>query len=216
MREPLVDIHTEPDSPKEPTVQLKLGRKRLSDINGPIDSPTSDPKPQRRHLSDVGETNSQEPVPEPRPVSGRPRLSRVQTETTQSESPEDPGRSRLDDSMSASGLPSATAPATDPARIDRWIADLRSKQSLFLAAAAGSLAAVVGAMLWAAVTVITNAQIGWMAIGVAALVGVVVRTLGRGLDKSFGRLVQGYRCSVASSATTWPTVCSSPERSSSR
>ncbi len=195
VREPLVDINTEPTCPTEPKGQLKLGRKRLSDINinGPIDAPASDSssRPQRRRLSDVGEPDSQEPVSEPRPLSGRPRLSCVQTETAPSESPETPVQSHPSAGRRTISQSNAAAPITDPVWIDQWTAELRSKQSFSLAVVTGCLAAVVGAMLWAVVTVVTNAQIGWMAVGAAALVGAVVRTLGRGLDRSFGWLGAG-------------------------
>jgi hypothetical protein len=194
VREPLVDINTESACPTEPKIQLKLGRKRLSDVNNPVDPPASDPKPQRRRLSDTAETDSQEPAAEPRPVSGRAKLKLVQPQTASAsaDSPKDAGGSRLDAGLSPiSDQPGRTAPIADPAWIDRWIAELRSRQSLSLGIVTGLLAAVVGAMLWAAITVLTNAQIGWMAVGVAALVGVVVRTLGRGLDRSFGWLGAG-------------------------
>lgn len=192
VREPLVDINTESACPAEPKIQLKLGRKRLSDVNNPVEPPASDPKPQRRRLSDTAEADSQEPAAEPRPVSGRAKLKLVQPETSSADSPKDTGGSRLDAGLSPiSDQPRGTVPIADPAWIDRWIAELRSKQSLSLGVITGLLAAVVGAMLWAAITVLTNAQIGWMAVGVAALVGVVVRTLGRGLDRSFGWLGAG-------------------------
>jgi len=45
-----------------------------------------------------------------------------------------------------------------------------------------------GAALWAGVTVLTGYQIGWMAVGVGAMVGVAVRTAGRGTTKAFGIL----------------------------
>ena len=53
---------------------------------------------------------------------------------------------------------------------------------------AGVLAAAVGAALWAGVTVLTGYQIGWMAIGVGALVGVALRTAGKGTTTMFGIL----------------------------
>lgn len=62
---------------------------------------------------------------------------------------------------------------------------LRQEQSLPLAILAGFGAAVVGALLWAAITLFTEYQIGWMAVGVGFLVGFAVR-LGKGIDKIFG------------------------------
>lgn len=51
---------------------------------------------------------------------------------------------------------------------------------------AGLGAAAAGAALWAGITVLTNFQIGWMAVGVGALVGVAVRALGKGTTPVFG------------------------------
>jgi hypothetical protein len=52
--------------------------------------------------------------------------------------------------------------------------------------AAGLAAAAVGAAAWAVVTVITNYQIGWMAVGVGFLVGWAVRLAGKGTSTAFG------------------------------
>lgn len=51
---------------------------------------------------------------------------------------------------------------------------------------AGLVAALAGAIVWAAITVATKFQIGWMAIGVGCLVGYAVRLLGKGVVKKFG------------------------------
>jgi hypothetical protein len=64
---------------------------------------------------------------------------------------------------------------------------LRAEQSLLIALFAGFAAAIVGAIAWAAVTVATEFQIGFMAIAVGFIVGFAVR-LGNGIDKIFGIL----------------------------
>jgi hypothetical protein len=51
---------------------------------------------------------------------------------------------------------------------------------------AGLVAAAAGAGLWAAVTIVTGFQIGWMAVGVGFLVGWAVRGAGKGTHASFG------------------------------
>ncbi|MHC5010658.1 MAG: hypothetical protein ACYTG6_06850 [Planctomycetota bacterium] len=51
---------------------------------------------------------------------------------------------------------------------------------------AGAVAALSGAILWATITVLTGWQIGWMAIGIGALVGVAVRAGGNGQDPAYG------------------------------
>lgn len=60
------------------------------------------------------------------------------------------------------------------------------KQNFVLGVAAGSGAALAGAIIWAVVSAVTNYQIGWMAVGVGALVGYAVRRAGNGTDSSFG------------------------------
>ena len=57
--------------------------------------------------------------------------------------------------------------------------------------AAGLAAAAVGAGAWALVTVVTNYQIGWMAIGIGFLVGWAVRQAGKGTTPAFGVLGAG-------------------------
>lgn len=59
-----------------------------------------------------------------------------------------------------------------------------NQQNLPLALIAGIIAMLVSAIAWAAVTVITGYQIGWMAIGVGFLVGLAVR-LGKGVDNIY-------------------------------
>ena len=74
----------------------------------------------------------------------------------------------------------------DPMRLEYAITTMRSEQNLPMGLAGGSAAAVLGAILWAVVTVTTGYQIGFMAIGVGVLVGFSIRKLGKGMDKSFG------------------------------
>ncbi|MGV3757842.1 MAG: hypothetical protein ACO1QS_20870 [Verrucomicrobiota bacterium] len=49
-----------------------------------------------------------------------------------------------------------------------------------LGAVGGFVAAIIGAAIWATVTVLTEYQIGWMAVGVGILVGLAIRVMGRG------------------------------------
>src|ERR1700760_3308309 len=50
--------------------------------------------------------------------------------------------------------------------------------NLALAVGAGITAAIVGAAVWAIITITTKYQIGWMAIGVGALVGFAISYAG--------------------------------------
>lgn len=64
--------------------------------------------------------------------------------------------------------------------------DKAENQNLAMGIAGGIGAAIVGAVLWAAITVTTDYQIGWMAVGVGFLVGYAVRRFGKGRDQAFG------------------------------
>jgi hypothetical protein len=61
-------------------------------------------------------------------------------------------------------------------------------QNLPMGFTAGLAAAAVGAGVWALITVLTNFQIGWMAVGVGFLVGWAVRVAGKGSTPTFGVL----------------------------
>ena len=57
-------------------------------------------------------------------------------------------------------------------------------ENLALGAIAGIVGMVVGTAIWVGVTVTTNFQIGYMAVGVGLFVGLAMR-LGRGYSQSF-------------------------------
>ena len=72
---------------------------------------------------------------------------------------------------------------------------IRREQNFGLATAAGIVAALIGGVLWAVVTVVTKTELGLMAIGVGFLVGRAIRTAGQGIDPKFGYL--GALCALA-------------------
>lgn len=74
----------------------------------------------------------------------------------------------------------------DKYRLDQYMLQLRGNQNLGLGVLGGIIGGAIGAALWAVITVLTNFQIGWMAVGVGFLVGYGVRLFGRGVDTSFG------------------------------
>jgi len=57
--------------------------------------------------------------------------------------------------------------------------------NLPLGIAAGSVAALIGGVLWAVITVVTEYQIGFMAVGVGFLVGAAVGKFGHGQDNVY-------------------------------
>lgn len=62
----------------------------------------------------------------------------------------------------------------------------REEQNLAMGTLYGLIAAFAGAAIWAGVTIATEYQIGWMAVGIGFLVGVAVRQVGKGVDQVFG------------------------------
>jgi hypothetical protein len=74
----------------------------------------------------------------------------------------------------------------EPDRLQYAIGTLRDQQNLGVGILAGTAAAGVGAGVWALITVLTEYQIGWMAVGVGVLVGFSLRKFGKGIDKTFG------------------------------
>jgi antitoxin component YwqK of YwqJK toxin-antitoxin module len=63
---------------------------------------------------------------------------------------------------------------------------LKSHQDFYYAIIGGVLATLASAVIWAAVTVATGMQIGYMAIGVGLAVGYTIQFFGAGIDKKFG------------------------------
>jgi len=63
---------------------------------------------------------------------------------------------------------------------------LRAEQSLVNGIAAGLLSAIAGAGIWAGITIVSDYQIGWIAVAIGFVVGYSVRLAGKGLDQIFG------------------------------
>lgn len=88
-----------------------------------------------------------------------------------------------------------TGSILDEAKLYQFREMLRLEQNLPLALLGGACAALIGALLWAIITVATNLQFGYMAIALGFFVGYTVRYTGKGMDISFG--VLGAILSVA-------------------
>jgi len=86
--------------------------------------------------------------------------------------------------------PVSTTPRQDTIDIGRILA----AQNFNLAIPAGIGAAVLGAVVWAVVTVVTEMQLGLMAIAVGYLVGRAIRAVGHGVEPKFGYL--GAACAL--------------------
>lgn len=73
-----------------------------------------------------------------------------------------------------------------PDQVERALFEIQSEQRPLVGAVAGGIAGMIGAIVWAAVTVVMMVQIGWLAIGIGAMVGAAVRWAGRGTTRTFG------------------------------
>ena len=87
--------------------------------------------------------------------------------------------------MGHGGEQSQAAAINDPS-LERYLQEVRDNQNLVSGLVGGAGAALLGAVIWAAVTVMTGYQIGWMAVGVGFLAGYGVRKFGQGVDTIFG------------------------------
>jgi hypothetical protein len=69
---------------------------------------------------------------------------------------------------------------------ERHIEKFKAEQNYTEALLSGLIVGIVGGVLWAAITVATEYQIGYMAIAIGAGVGFVIRYFGKGIDQIFG------------------------------
>lgn len=199
----------EPTVIREPLVDLGIP-------SAPEGRPTGS-KPRRRRLSDM-EPEGSEASPAPAPPAGRPTLALsvppaeslsacqsapLGTKTT--ETPDlRPRASRPHVALTLSaeqtpGLrdildvpqPGNERSATQGTEAPSSARERTPKQDFSFALLAGLAAAIVGAMVWALLTMATGLSLGCMAMGVGGLVGGTVRALGRGRGRSFGALGAG-------------------------
>jgi len=75
---------------------------------------------------------------------------------------------------------------SSPYGSEREFDKLKMQENLPAAIFSGFIVAVLTAVLWGAITVITHYQIGFMAIGVGFAVGFTVRKFGKGDTYAFG------------------------------
>lgn len=82
--------------------------------------------------------------------------------------------------------PTTSQNSATPEQIERALFELRGEQNYVAGTLAAVAAGLVGAAIWAGVTVATKYQIGWLALGIGFMVGAANRALGKGMDKHFG------------------------------
>lgn len=76
--------------------------------------------------------------------------------------------------------------SVDPEKLQKYIDQLKSEQNLVMGTLGGLTGAILGALVWAGITVATNFQIGYMAVGIGYLVGMGMRIMGKGITSIFG------------------------------
>jgi hypothetical protein len=87
---------------------------------------------------------------------------------------------------SAYNIPTQETTMTPTVSLSAYLDTLRSEQNLTMAIVFGLAASLLGAVLWAVITVATGYQIGYMAIAIGFMAGFAVRKGGKGVDKVFG------------------------------
>lgn len=63
---------------------------------------------------------------------------------------------------------------------------VKSQENLIPAVICGAIVGLIGAILWGIVTVVTDFQIGYMAVAIGAGVGYTIRLVGKGVSQIFG------------------------------
>ena len=63
---------------------------------------------------------------------------------------------------------------------------VKSQENLIPAVICGLIAGLIGAILWGTITVLTEFQIGYMAVAIGAGVGFTIRLIGKGISQIFG------------------------------
>lgn len=76
-------------------------------------------------------------------------------------------------------------------KLNLYLEKLRMEQNLPMGIMVGLAASIGSALIWAAITVTTEYQIGYMAIAAGLIVGYAVRVSGKGLDTTFGIIGAG-------------------------
>jgi predicted Zn finger-like uncharacterized protein len=135
------------------------------------------------------DTAEEAPTPEPRTAASRPIEPDLRPSAQAgivSASVGGPGALYPSPSRPTPGRPPIRGPGSLSPGGSLALDDYWGTPSLGRAVAGGAAAAFIGSIVWAFITVMTSYQIGWMAVGVGALVGFAVKFFGRGQDKAFG------------------------------
>lgn len=69
---------------------------------------------------------------------------------------------------------------------EKILSKLQTEQNYPLGVIISAMVGVLGALLWGVITVITEFQIGFMALAIGAAVGFAMRYAGKGVDQIFG------------------------------
>jgi len=112
-------------------------------------------------------------------------MSRDIDSTANPQQGDDPMNDELQPEMQAEVRP-VDEPVISDHQAQMAFESFQSEQNLVMGTLAGLVASVAGGGAWAAITVLTEYQIGFMAIGIGLLVGFAVQLTGKGISQSFG------------------------------
>jgi hypothetical protein len=79
-------------------------------------------------------------------------------------------------------------PKVDESKVKALLEQIKAEQNFVMGINSGVVATLIGAVLWAVISAATQHQIGYMAIGIGALVGFAIRKFGKGISPAFGYL----------------------------
>src|SRR5689334_17102151 len=94
---------------------------------------------------------------------------------------------QMTEETTMNSIPADSAPEAMPEPV-------RDQERLALAIPAGLGAALIGAVLWALIVYVTEYELGLVVIAIGALIGYVIRLVGRGSRPAFG--IVGAACAA--------------------
>ena len=95
----------------------------------------------------------------------------------------------MEDSKGSAEIATGTASQSNEADSSKAAQEaVEAKPNLPMALLGGAVTALIGAVIWATVTVVTGYKLGLVAVAIGFLVGFAVRTLGKGNAIIFGAI----------------------------
>src|SRR5262245_7781984 len=116
----------------------------------------------------------------------RPSFSRIVQDTLADMPEPQPAFNPLFDAPPPADVPAPPPVQVDPEQIKEYRELLLAQQNIHRGIAGGFASALIGAAMWAVMTVTVNWRHESLAIGIGVLVGLAVRKYGHGITRPFG------------------------------